>query len=230
MLSQLLVAALRFYFCSQLRIFDHFGISFSKKQSPQHQVMSLWRCHLKNWWTVYSSFPLQKQLMRSPGEIEPSGRNAHLMHKCIVNSIASRVFCGFSLGFLAWRAVVHGRGRAFLAAMPGWWSDQPNLQLVWQILSFGLFIYDSVWKEQRVVTCIHHTHRAVSRKPIFQGHERGHSAASSESPSVMQRWRTAENCQGAKAGGSQQTRLNPWDFFCRHLQHDDTGWHGMIQH
>lgn len=60
--------------------------------------------------------------MRSPGEnvrlwdlnweIESSGRNAHLMHKCIVNNIATRVFCGFYLGFLAWRAVVQGRGRA----------------------------------------------------------------------------------------------------------------------
>ena len=197
--------------------------------------MSLWRCHLKNWWKVYSSFPLQKQLMRSPGEnmrlwdlnweIESSGRNAHLMHKCIVNNIVTRVFCGFYLGFLAWRAVVQGRGRGIPRsnARKMMWSTKLATCLLWQILSIArLFIYDSSKRVQRVVPCTHHTGQyqgsCISLCTPASGRQfskamKGDIQQRAQKPSVMHGKVKLPRCRGVKAGGSQQTRLNTWDVF-----------------
>lgn len=198
--------------------------------------MSLWRCHLKNWWKVYSSFPLQKQLMRSPGEnvrlwdlnweIESSGRNAHLMHKCIVNNIATRVFCGFYLGFLAWRAVVQGRGRAgtaqqcqeddvinqtcnlfaladsFYCKIVHLWFQSNEFKELWLAFITQGKVPRAGW---------HFTLHSGFWSPIFQGHERGHSAASSAAISDAISGKVKlPRCRGVKAGGSQQTRLNKW--------------------
>lgn len=132
------------------------------------------------------------------------------------------IFGGFHLGFLAWRALVQGRGRAFRAAMSGRWCDQPNLQLV----CFGRFFLlqgcSSMFQAKgfKYLWLAFITQGAVPRKlhftcfspasPIFQGHERGHSAANpaisdandEKSASLPRCWSWWESANQAEPMGS----------------------------
>lgn len=176
--------------------------------------------------------------MRSPGEnmrlwdlnweIESSGRNAHLMHKCIVNNIATRVFCGFYLGFLAWRAVVQGRGRAGTAQQC---QEDDVINQTCNLFALADSFYCKGCSSmipskrvQRVVTCIHHTGKSTKGWLAFHFALRllvaqfskamkGDIQQRAQQPSVMHGKVKLPRCRGVKAGGSQQTRLNKWDVF-----------------